>query len=650
MKITHKILIAAAVAAIVCFCLPVTAKDAAEAPPAIEDLDEQELIDIVKSDASYTDKLKACRGLRIRGTVKSVPALADMLTDPKLSHIARYALEPMPYPAAGKALRDAVAGATGKQKAGLAASLGYRRDKKAVRVLAPLLNDADAEVAQAAAAALGRIATPGAVKKLFACKADGAEGIEPAVAEALLAAAGRLNADGKIEAAADIYAKLSTKNWPTYICTGAFYGLAEAKPEDRPELLLKAIGGDDLLFREIAASLVGETSGAEDTKTYADALPSLSPEAQVALLRGLMMREDPVARPAVVKAVENSDPAVQAAAVKALSVLGTADDVPMLAARLDGSDAGLADAANYALTVMQGEGADAAMAAAVGPALAPVRAKLLELLANRRAEQALPLAMASLSHDDAQVRMAALRALPPLAGSEQAPGLLQALYNAKDGAERTAAERVLVAVAGREGETLLPVVLDALDKAGVESSVSLLHVVARVGGDKALKTVLASLNSKKEPISDEAVRVLSDWPTFDAAPHLLELAKSEALNRHVLGLRGYVRLAGNAPSGKEKIEMLKKATALAKRPEEKRVVLGAWGALPATQSLEALKPALDDAEVRQEAAAAILAVADKLAKNPKAKPAAAKALELVVQKAQDENMKNRAKDLLGRMR
>lgn len=644
-KITQNKMTAAALAAVVLLLgMSALAQDAAR---ALEDADEATLIAVIqKTDAPFTDKLKACRGLRIRGTVAAIPALAAMLPDPELSHIARYALEPMPYPEAGQALRDAVAKSAGRQKSGLAASIGYRRDAEGVTVLVPLLADADIEIAQAAAAALGRIATPEAVDALFKC--TGPDTVKPAIAEGLLAAGQWLAANGAPQAS-DIFQKLLAPEWPEFVRTGAFYGLADAQPDAAPQRLIEALRGEDALFRNIAAAIIGETAGAEHTKLYADTLASLPADGQVALVRGLMARKDPVARPAVVAAAQGADSAVKTAAVKALSVLGTPEDAPMLAALLDNTDPALADAANYALTMTRAEGANAAIAATVPESSAAIRARLLELLANRRAEQALGLSMTSLVDADAGVRVAALKALPPLAGEDQVPALIDALKKAASGTERTAADRVLVAVAGRSGEKLLPVVLEAMKTADAESTVALLHVVARIGGGQALETVLAALDNKEAAVSDEAVRVLSDWPTLDAVPHVLELARSETLSRHVLGLRGYVRLAGVEGSGETKIKMLQEAMQLAKRPEEKKVVLGAWGAVFATQSLDALRPALDDPEVQSEAAAAIISVTSELAKNPAAKQAALDALNDVVKKAQDAAMKDRAQNALAKI-
>ena len=73
---------------------------------------EAKLIAVLKSDAPLKDKADACRELSLVGTKESVAPLAAMLGDEKLSHLARYGLEPIPDPAVDEALR----GALGKLK------------------------------------------------------------------------------------------------------------------------------------------------------------------------------------------------------------------------------------------------------------------------------------------------------------------------------------------------------------------------------------------------------------------------------------------------------------------------------------------------------------------------------------------------------
>jgi HEAT repeat protein len=127
----------------------------------IMELQASDLIGILQDcQASLYAQAKACRRLAVVGDKRAVPALADLLDDPRLSHYARLALEAIPDSAAGLALRDALGKVEGKLLVGVINSLGQRRDTKAIEALAKLLRHDHVEVAQAAAAALARIRPP----------------------------------------------------------------------------------------------------------------------------------------------------------------------------------------------------------------------------------------------------------------------------------------------------------------------------------------------------------------------------------------------------------------------------------------------------------------------------------------------------------
>src|SRR5512140_1271871 len=70
--------------------------------------EEQQLIQVLQSDAGPAEKDAACARLKWIGTARCVPALAALLPDEPLSHSARYALESLKAPAAGQALRWAL--------------------------------------------------------------------------------------------------------------------------------------------------------------------------------------------------------------------------------------------------------------------------------------------------------------------------------------------------------------------------------------------------------------------------------------------------------------------------------------------------------------------------------------------------------------
>ena len=173
---------------------------------------ETRLAAVLKTDAPFDAKQYVCRKLMVIGTAVSVPTLAELLTDEKLAHSARYALERITAPEAAAALRDALSATKGDLKIGVIGSLGARGDAENVAPLGALLDDGDASIVRAAALALGAIRCPAAAKALAGGKAD-----NPVVADAVLACAESLLADGKKAEALATYKSLLAGEQPKHV-------------------------------------------------------------------------------------------------------------------------------------------------------------------------------------------------------------------------------------------------------------------------------------------------------------------------------------------------------------------------------------------------------------------------------------------------
>jgi len=620
----------------------------AEDPVPVEDnpRPEEELITILQGDGDWMVKQEACRELRHIGTQNCIPALTPLLTDEHLSHMARVAMEGMPFPEVDTALREALNQTSGMQKMGVIASLGARRDEGAVSQLIPLLADSDENIAVAAAGALGRIASADAVSALLNASADVSGARQRAVIEGLLASGRILIANGDGRRAVKIFKTLQGEEWPLHARMGAFYGLAYAQPNQAPKRIVAALEGDDPMFRGLAAQIVAETSGVTDTLKYAAAVADLPEEGQVSLLRGLGTRGDSAAHPAVVAAIASDRETVKVTAIEALGHVGSEADVATLAPLLVSGHEGVVSAARLALRNLPGDAVDGAIAAAVPQADPNVRAALLAMLTDRTAAQAIPLAVEYLNDEDAGVRLAAMRTLVTLGTPAEAPAVIAVLKSTSDADERTASAEALNAIAGIYGDELLPTVLGAIDGAGPEARAVLVRNLGKIGSTKALDAVVTAVGNADKTVSDEAVRVLASWRSTEAAPHLLALAKGDDAGRAGQAFRGYVRLARDEGDAAKKAEMLKTAMGMASTQEAKWQVLAAWGTLHTPAALEALKPHLDDPSVQNEAASAIVAVATELGKQEGGRAAAREALGVVLSKIKDEAVRDRAQRAL----
>ena len=271
------------------------------------------LIAVLRSDAPLQHKCEACRQLAAVGGPEATPVLAGLLADPKLSHMARYALEPNPDPAAGKALREALATLKGELLIGVVHSVGMRRDAEAVGALARLLEGTDTQVAAAAAGALGRIATPAAAEALARPGRTAAKALRAAVADASLRAAQSLLRRGQRKQAAAIYVGLRAAPWAAHVRLGAFRGLLAADPAQAPARVMQAVAGDDPLLRATAIAQIPTLRGTQVVERFAAELPRMPPDVQVLLIRALARRPDAKAalRPVVTAAVESPRAAVR---------------------------------------------------------------------------------------------------------------------------------------------------------------------------------------------------------------------------------------------------------------------------------------------------------------------------------------------------
>ena len=186
---------------------------------------EARIAAVLSTSAPEAAKDYVCRRLGETGSAASVPALAALLADEKLSHRARLALERIPGPEASGALRDALSKLSGNLLVGAIHSLGRRRDGQSVAALAEILARPEPLVAHAASWALGQIGTVEAARAL---RERTPRELQRATADARLSCAERLVASGERREASAIYDGLRASEEPEHVRLAASRGLSAA--------------------------------------------------------------------------------------------------------------------------------------------------------------------------------------------------------------------------------------------------------------------------------------------------------------------------------------------------------------------------------------------------------------------------------------
>jgi len=587
----------------------------------------------------------ACRQLAVIGTAAAVPALVRLLDDAALTNTACFALARIPDAAAERALLDALRRLSGSRRLEVVTALAGRGSATAAPALAPLLSDPDAATRTAAATALGHLGGPAALEAL---RGDLDRRPEPVVAAALLQCADREAAAGRRKEATVLFERLRQADVPGVPRRAALHGLIRLQGADGVPLLLAQLAGEPE-DRRAALLLARELPGKEVTAALSAGLFALAPEAQAQVLAALADRGDMAATPAV-RAALQGDPAARAAAARALGRLGTHEDVPALLRLVAAPRGETSAAALEALGRLRGVETDAALIALVEHGEQHLRAAAVQAVARRGSAAAAPALLRLARGEDAALRTAALRALGGTATVVEVPALVEVLRVA-DAADAQAAEQALTAVYARitERNRWAEAVLAGLAGARPEGRAALLRCLSLHGGPQALAAVSAAVGDPDEEVRDEALGLLANWETVEAAEPLLAVVRAPANPTHrTLALRGYLRLAG-LPAGPaaRRLEMCRVGLALATRDDERRVALAALAGIPSPEALQAAADLLDREPLAGEAAVAVLAIGERL--PPADAGAVRAALDRLRDRVSDPELLRRAAELRARL-
>lgn len=307
------------------------------------------LIAVIKSDAPQKDKVDACRQLSVIGTKDAVAPLAALLGDEKFSHMARYALEPNPDPSVDEAFRDALGKLKGLPLVGVINSVGVRRDPRAVKQLAGMLTDPDADVAQAAARALGSIGNQRAARVLQRALPNVPAANQLAFCEGLLRCAESLVARGQRDLAIEIYDQLRSMEAAHQVRGGALRAAILTRGEDGIALLKQHLGSNDYILFSAAVQTSMEIPGSNVTEALTSALKGLPADNQILIISALGKRADPAALPALSAAAKEGEKPVRIAAIQALPQVGDASVVPVLKGLAADADKEISQAAQQGL-------------------------------------------------------------------------------------------------------------------------------------------------------------------------------------------------------------------------------------------------------------------------------------------------------------
>ncbi|MBN1480153.1 HEAT repeat domain-containing protein [candidate division KSB1 bacterium] len=612
---------------------------------------EKAMLEVLAAkETTFAAKQFLCKELSIMGTEQSVPTLAKLLQKDETADIARYALERIPGDKVDAILLVAMGKTKGKVRVGVINTIGERQIKTAAPDLGKLMTNKEADVAMAAATALGKIATDESATLLGASLLKLEGKVRDVAMDAYLKNADAFLKAGDKAKAEAIYEPLfaETESIPTR--SAALTGLI--KTVDNPtELIVKILQKDENpTVKAVAISLVHQCKRDLDLPAIAATMPKLDALGQIQLLTAFRMKGDPVARDIVVKAVDSDNEEISTAAIQALAVIGDKSDAERLARLAASSTGDKKELVKEALARLNAEGTNDAIIAAIPNAEAKTKVELVESIGERQMTASIPTLLDAAQDENVRVRVAALKALSQVSSPSDINALIDLLINAQSDAERRESERMVVAVAtkiddkDKQGDAVLEAITKVDD---IKAKSSLMLVAGSIGDPDALPVLRQALASEDNELKRAAILSLSEWPTPEPLKDLKEVAGAATEPSHkVLALRGYIRLIGleSDRAKPETVALYKTALDLATDAGEKRMALSGLGKVRCPGAMFLAAEYLDDPELKGEAEIAVLENSWSAGNADRDKVKAV--LQKVYENTDDERLKRGAKQML----
>lgn len=626
---------------------------AGNAPSPGENAGAAKWVAVLQSDASRKEKADACRELARVGGKEAIAPLAALLGNPELSHMARYGLETIPDPAVDRAFRDALGRLEGDPLVGVIGSIGVRRDAKAVPALTTLLGNRNVTVADAAARALGQIGGAAAAKALCVALPLASTDRQAAICEGLFRCAEGLQRAGKSQDSTGIYDLLCGVSTLPQVRAGGFRGAVLTRGQAALPLLREGLLANDPAFFGAALRVAQELPNPAVSTVLTQSLASGNVDRQVQIVQALAKRKDVSALPTLVDLARSGVLATRLAAIRAFPEIGDTSVASALEQLLTDPEKTVAKEARESLAALPGKVVDDRVAALLRQSDPRLREIGIDLALRRRMTAVLPDLMQLASDSDAGVRAAAIRSLGQLGGQREMAGLIELLLRAGTAGDLEVIEEGLGAFGARTPDQngVASKLGSAMASATPGQKCVLVRLLGAAATPAAFTMVRRAVDDPDSEVHAAAIRIIANWGKPEAATELLALARnSPTATDKLLCLRSYIGLASHPElPADQRLAMCREASPLVENPNERKLLLAALGGIDSPDAANLIKPSLAQEGLREEAATALVNVAEKLLQAKEAAktaPGLIEPLELVAKSSTNKDLAARAKKLL----
>ena len=434
-------------------------------------------------------------------------------------------------------------------KCALIKALKHRANSKAI---VPSVKDADPAVATVALACLGQIADPTAFTALSVKIAD--PKLEAIRLLALADCIGTMAERGFARSAKPVALTImsDTSTLPSLRAAAAKVLLIAS-----PDYFETGMKDKCPMVRLALIKAATEVPISVLTAT----LKTATPEDQAAIIVKLALRQATASTPAIVEMLKSENEAVVCEALRALSKIGAASDVPAMYEQFK-KGGSIPNVANEALNDMRAKGVTQALMSIVQADPAQT-GRVLGILGERMESATIPEFEKYLKSDNADLRRDSWKAISKIATEKNFPQLIAWLSLVKDEELNQAESCLRMVIKNTEQATRVAAIASAWTKSNVPSKRLLTSLMQTYQDASFVDLLKQAATDSNRDLSEAALRALADWN--DMTPYAIlkdSMATQTDPGLKTVALRGAVKLA-TAQAGKDArslyIELLKSA-------------------------------------------------------------------------------------------
>jgi HEAT repeat protein len=573
---------------------------------------ETQLLQALESHSDTEVKTFLLNQLNLVASDKSVDAIKKYLSEKELTEPATQTLTRVGSEKAAWALFEALPNAgDDATKTTLINALGVLQYRQAADAIAHFAETENPVLRKAALAALANIGASGSYNLLYNAAKEVDFIYEPTNAtEAFLNYTAKLGEENQTELCkkackAIFKASQSDDKLHNYSKALAIYSKyfgSEALP-----LLLKAVENGDKSFRYSALNLAEKTDDIAATRAWIQKAENSSDEIKAEIIDMLGRKGDGFAVDFISKNLDASSPKVREESINALLKLQGKKTVPALIHHLaEGQDI---EATKNALLQLLYQQHLAPVAKQMEKTSGKTKAAFIDLIAAKSGRDYFDEIYALTNSDDSEEKAAAFKALKNISAEKNLDRLLQLLLSVNNETEIEQTQlAVIAAAAGVDSENKQSgKILTALKS--TDKKDRLIAVLPEVGGDVALETVAGYFNNSTGKTKETAFEALTSWKEYEASKTLFEICQTNTSFREK-AFASFIRQvrSANLPDD-QKLLQYRKVMPFAKTNQEKTLVINSIGNLKTFLSLVYLEQFLDDDNLEQTTARAIMRIA-----------------------------------------